>query len=59
MSIGAIVVGHVIAVYISHVTSLRGGPQHADALRGQLPIVLLMVAYTATSLWIIAQPIAG
>ena len=30
-----------------------------DALRGQIPMLALMIVYTATSLWIIAQPIVG
>jgi hypothetical protein len=34
-------------------------PDHASALRSQYPMLALMVSYTATSLWIIAQPIVG
>jgi hypothetical protein len=30
---------------------------HTLALRSQYPMLLLMVAYTAISLWILAQPI--
>ena len=59
MSVAAIVLGHIIAVYIAHTVSLRSVHRPADALRGQYPMVLLMVGYTATSLWIIAQPLAG
>ena len=58
-SVAAIVVGHIIAVYIAHVISLRRMPDHASALRSQYPMLVLMVSYTATSLWIIAQPIVG
>ena len=58
MSIAAIVTGHVVAVYVSHAITLRESPR-GGALVGQLPMVALMVAYTATSLWIIAQPLAG
>ena len=32
-------------------------PNHREALRSQYPILALMVMYTVTSLWIIAQPI--
>jgi hypothetical protein len=57
MSVGAIVLGHIISVYIAHVISLRRVTDHRFALRGQYPMLALMVFYTATSLWIIAQPI--
>lgn len=57
LSVGAIVIGHIISVYVAHVISLRRVPNHSLALRGQYPMLLLMVLYTATSLWIIAQPI--
>ena len=52
-----IVVGHVIAVYLAH---LRAGERFKTAsavLVSQYPMLLLMVAYTMTSLWILAQPI--
>lgn len=52
-----IVVGHVIAVYLSH---LRAGERFRTAQRAllsQYPMLLLMVTYTMTSLWILAQPI--
>ena len=57
LSVGAIVIGHIVSVYIAHVILLRRVPNHSLALRGQYPMLLLMVLYTATSLWIIAQPI--
>ena len=52
-----IVVGHVVAVYLSH---LRAGERFRTAQRAllsQYPMLLLMVMYTMTSLWILAQPI--
>ena len=58
-SVVAIVLGHIIAVYIAHVISLRTVSNHSSALRGQYPMLLLMVSYTVTSLWIIAQPIVS
>jgi len=57
ISIGTIVVGHVVAVYLAHCISLRAYSDRQVALRSQLPMVALMVCYTITSLWIIAQPI--
>ena len=59
ISLAAIVLGHVISVYLAHVISLRRASSSSDALRGQIPMLALMIVYTATSLWIIAQPIVG
>jgi len=53
----AIVLGHVIAVYVAHVVALREFRDRRAALRSQVPMLVLMVGYTAVSLWIIAQPI--
>ena len=60
--VALIVGGHVIAVYLAHVISLRQVSQMKDSrhtLRSQLPMLALMVLYTVTSLWIISQPIVG
>jgi hypothetical protein len=56
-AIVAIVLGHVIAVYVAHVVALREFRNRRAALRSQVPMLVLMVGYTIVSLWIIAQPI--
>ena len=53
----AIVVGHIIAVYLSHIVAMRTFGNHRLALRSQYPMLVLMVGYTVISLWILAQPI--
>ena len=53
----AIVLGHVVAVWVAHVVALREYRDRRAALRSQLPMLVLMVGYTVASLWIIAQPI--
>jgi len=53
----AIVLGHIIAVYIAHLIALREFSDRRRAMRSQFPMVVLMVGYTMVSLWIIAQPI--
>jgi len=55
--VALIVAGHVIAVYLAHSTSLRLLSDPRRALRSQFPMLVLMVLYTITSLWILAQPI--
>ena len=56
-SIAAIVIGHICAVYLAHVTALRALENRFAAVRSQYPMLVLMVGYTMVSLWIIAQPI--
>jgi hypothetical protein len=57
VSLFAIVGGHVAAVWLGHQTALR--QFGTKAVRSQLPMLALMVAYTLLSLWIIAQPIVN
>jgi hypothetical protein len=52
-----IVLGHVIAVYLAHLRAGQRFRSAADVLLSQYPMLLLMVLYTMTSLWILAQPI--
>lgn len=54
-----IVVGHVVAVVLAHNVARRVFGSHREALVSQVPMVVLMVAYTMLSLWILAQPIVG
>ena len=57
ISTGAIVIGHIVAVYLAHRVALTLYSDRHVALRSQWPMLALMVCYTMTSLWIIAQPI--
>lgn len=56
-SVTAIVLGHIIAVYVAHAIALARYPDRRAALRSQVPMLVLMVGYTVAGLWIIAQPI--
>ena len=56
-SVIALVTGHIISVFTAHVIALRRTTSHSIAVRSQYPMLLLMVFYTAVSLWIVAQPI--
>jgi hypothetical protein len=55
LSVGAIVLGHVAAVVLAHRRALRDSARRP--IIAGLPLVILMIAYTVLSLWIIAQPI--
>jgi hypothetical protein len=56
LQVSLIVIGHVIAVYLAHLRALVAFPDHRAAQRSQLPMLVLMVLYTCTSIWILAQP---
>ena len=57
LSVVAIVTGHMIAVWLAHLTACQIFSDTALARRSQYPMLILMVGYTMLSLWILAQPI--
>ena len=57
LSVFSLVVGHIISVYISHKIASRSISSNKLVIQTQIPMLFLMVFYTAISLWIIAQPI--
>jgi hypothetical protein len=59
LQVGAVVLGHVLAIALAHfiaVERLGGG---GAALRHQLPLAVLMIGYTLFGLWLLAAPMAG
>ena len=56
LSIAAIVIGHIVAVYVAYVYALRTFGK-GTAMFSQAPMLALMAGYTMVSLWIVAQPI--
>ena len=58
-AVTAILLGHVAAVFLGHATAIGFYRDRRIALRGQVPIMVLMVGYTMLSLWILAQPIVA
>lgn len=57
ISVTAIVIAHIISVYLAHVIALRTFKTRTSSLISQIPMLVLMVGYTMLSLWILAQPI--
>ena len=56
LQVGLIVWGHVVAVFAAHkVVAADRDRGPLDALIAQLPLVLLMVAYTFVGLWVLGQ----
>jgi hypothetical protein len=52
----AIVLGHVVSIWLSHRVALRQGLSPRHTAVATLPLTLLMMAYTAISLIVIAEP---
>ena len=53
-----IILGHIMAVVISHLIALKVFPKN-QAMISQIPMLILMVIYTITGLWILSQPITS
>lgn len=58
-AVAAILLGHVASVYVAHVAALQVFRDRRAALLSQVPMVVLMMVYTMSSLWILAQPIVS
>ncbi|TJV72264.1 MAG: hypothetical protein E5X76_12665, partial [Mesorhizobium sp.] len=56
---GVIIAGHVLAVLVAHGLAWRLHRQPSRAALSQLPLTLLMIAYTIFGLWLLATPTAG
>lgn len=56
-AVAAIILGHVLAVWIAHIQALSLYGNTSRALCSQIPMLVLMVLYTMISLWILSQPI--
>jgi hypothetical protein len=52
----SIVLGHVVSIWLSHRVALRQGLSPRRTAVATLPLTLLMMAYTAISLIVIAEP---
>jgi hypothetical protein len=56
VAVFAIVIGHVISIWLSHRVALRYGQPAVRTSLATLPLTLLMIFYTAVSLLVIAEP---
>jgi hypothetical protein len=55
-AVSAILLGHIAAVYLAHRKAIQLFDARGLALRSQVPLTALMVAYTFVSLSILAEP---
>jgi hypothetical protein len=57
--VALILLGHIVGVYLAHVEALRLFASPRRAAVSQLPMLVLMMAFTNLGLWILSLPIAG
>ena len=57
LAVGAVLLGHIVAVYLAHVRAMQVFGERTAVLRSQVPLTALMVVYTFVSLSILAEPI--
>ena len=57
--VGLILIGHVMSIWLAHRVALNVFDSRRQAMLSQLPMVLLMVAFTIFGLWILAQPLTA
>lgn len=55
VAVGGVVLGHAAAVVLAHRAALAASLR----LLAQVPVAVLMIGYTVTSLWILSQPIVA
>ncbi|MBR9764359.1 MAG: hypothetical protein GYB53_12740 [Rhodobacteraceae bacterium] len=52
----AVVLGHVLAILMSHAAAIRLHGSHRRASLSQAPLALFMILYTLFGLWLLASP---
>jgi hypothetical protein len=50
-----LVIGHVAGLAVAHDRAVALFPRRSDALRSQIPMLLLMVLFTVGGLWLLNQ----
>ena len=51
-----VLLGHVLAIWIAHSRAFELFPGRLQPIRSQYPLIVVMIAYTVVSLWIVSQP---
>jgi hypothetical protein len=58
VALALVVLAHLVAVWVAHAIAFDVFPGRLQPIRSQYPFVVVMIAYTATSMWIVSQPFA-
>ncbi|ELZ84817.1 hypothetical protein C453_12401 [Haloferax elongans ATCC BAA-1513] len=54
-----VLLGHLLAVWVAHSQAYDTFPSRMQAIRSQLPFVVVMIFYTIVSLWLVSLPTAS
>ncbi|AXQ27804.1 hypothetical protein D0B54_03555 [Solimonas sp. K1W22B-7] len=57
--VALILAGHIVSVYLAHLEAMKLMPGRRQTLLSQLPMLLLMVAYTTIGLWVLSLPMTS
>jgi len=55
IEIAGILVGHILAVWVSHTVSFELFPGKLQAIRSQYPLIVVMIVFTMASLYLVSQ----
>lgn len=56
LEISAILIGHILAVWIAHTVSFELFPGKLQAIRSQYPFIIVMIFFTMASLYLVSLP---
>ncbi|MHC3437638.1 hypothetical protein ACYJ1Y_05920 [Natrialbaceae archaeon A-gly3] len=56
LEIAAILLGHILAVWIAHTVSFELFPGKLQAIRSQYPFIVVMILFTMASLYLVSLP---
>ena len=59
LQLAFVVLGHLLSGWVAHTRSFDVFPGRLQPLRSQYPFVVVTICYTASSLWVVAQPTVG
>jgi len=59
LNIAFVLGGHLVAIWVAHSMAYRLFPSRLQAIRSQYPFVVVMIGYTAVSLWLVSLPTAS
>ncbi|MFB6157022.1 MAG: hypothetical protein ABEJ34_04190, partial [Haloferacaceae archaeon] len=56
VELAAVLVGHLLAVWVAHAVAYGCFPDRLQAVRSQYGVTAVMIAFTMFSLWIVSEP---
>ncbi len=59
IEIGLVVLAHIVGTWYAHVLAVNNFSDRKTVIRSQYPMLVLMVAFTVTTLWLLSQPLVS